>query len=280
MDDLDRMLRRLVQALRTGFPEYLTRPFEVGELYQRIIPYRHNRRELGLDTNGDYELVLTRLLSGERGYVVGDQQLQEAMRQELASTNPDTSAFRGWADARVRITEEGLRQADIPGASMDDVRLSPRTAAAPPELAVAASPPPVAPPSAPAAPPQAAPAETASFRPSAAPPSPPSSPPPSRTAPAAAPRAGSPAASRPFVPTPPFPTPSPSSISPSTRSVSPSALGGSCRYCGGTLPDGRRYTFCPHCGQNLTVQHCPACNTELEIGWKFCTTCGRSVGDA
>src|SRR5688500_2362905 len=167
MDDLDRMLRRLVQALRTGFPEYLTRPFEVGELYQRIIPYRHNRRELGLDTNGDYELVLTRLLAGERGYVVGDQQLQEAMRQELASTNPDTSAFRGWADARVRITEEGLRQADIPGASMDDVRLSPRAAGAPPELAGAASPPPpIAPPSTPAPAPATAPVtETASFRP-------------------------------------------------------------------------------------------------------------------
>ena len=66
-------------------------------------------------------------------------------------------------------------------------------------------------------------------------------------------------------------------MSTTQRSVTASALGGSCRYCGGTLPDGRRITFCPHCGQNLTVQHCPACNTELEIGWKFCTTCGRSI---
>ena len=283
MDDLDRMLRRLVQALRTGFPEYLTRPFEVGELYQRIIPYRHNRRELGLDTNGDYELVLTRLLSGERGYLVGDQQLQDAMREELASTNPDTSAFRGWADARVRITEDALRQADIPGASMDDVRLSPRV---PPAPELAASPPPApAAPAAPAAsavaapaaapPKQAAAAETSSFRPSAVPATPPA---PARPAPPAPPRAA--AAARPFVPTPPFPVPPPAPMSPSTRSVSSSALGGSCRYCGGTLPEGRRYTFCPHCGQNLTVQHCPACNTELEIGWKFCTTCGRAVGDA
>jgi predicted amidophosphoribosyltransferase len=53
---------------------------------------------------------------------------------------------------------------------------------------------------------------------------------------------------------------------------------GSCHYCGGELPDGRRITFCPHCGQNLTIQHCPACSTELELGWKFCTTCGREVG--
>ena len=61
------------------------------------------------------------------------------------------------------------------------------------------------------------------------------------------------------------------------RSTTAEALGGKCRYCAGALPEGRRLTFCPHCGQNLTVQHCPACNTELEVGWKFCTTCGRGV---
>jgi predicted amidophosphoribosyltransferase len=69
-------------------------------------------------------------------------------------------------------------------------------------------------------------------------------------------------------------TPTPS------RSTTASALGGSCRYCNGTLPDGRRLVFCPHCGQNLTIQHCPACSTELELGWKYCTTCGRSVASA
>ncbi len=272
MDDLDRMLRRLVQALRTGFPEYLTRPFEVGELYQRIIPYRHNRRELGLDTNDDYELVLTRLLSGERGYIAGDQQLEDAMRQALASSNPDTTAFRSFADARIRITEDGLRQADIPGLPMDDVRLWARPVPPAPFA------PPLAPPCerpapepAPAAPPAARASGsegTLSFRPSAPPPAP-------------RPVSRSAAPPRPAAPSPlPFPAPAPSSMPSSARSVSPSALGGSCRYCGGTLPEGRRYTFCPHCGQNLTVQHCPACNTELEIGWKFCTTCGRAVGDA
>ncbi|MDP1862164.1 MAG: zinc ribbon domain-containing protein, partial [Gemmatimonadaceae bacterium] len=52
----------------------------------------------------------------------------------------------------------------------------------------------------------------------------------------------------------------------------------SCRYCSGSLPEGRRVTFCPGCGHNLTVQHCPACASELEVGWKFCITCGREVG--
>ena len=50
MDELDRMYRRLVQNLRAGFPDLLARPFEVSELYTTLVPYRHNRRELGLET--------------------------------------------------------------------------------------------------------------------------------------------------------------------------------------------------------------------------------------
>ena len=59
-----------------------------------------------------------------------------------------------------------------------------------------------------------------------------------------------------------------------TQTIVPQA-GEQCRYCNGVLPAGRRITFCPHCGQNLTVVNCLACGTELELGWKFCTTCGR-----
>ena len=80
MDDLDRMYRRLVHNIRTGHPDYLSRPFEVSELYQTLVPYRHNRRELEIETNQDYELALMRLLSGERGYLSGDSRMQEALR--------------------------------------------------------------------------------------------------------------------------------------------------------------------------------------------------------
>jgi hypothetical protein len=48
-----------------------------------------------------------------------------------------------------------------------------------------------------------------------------------------------------------------------------------CRFCGGKLPDGRKMTFCPHCGNNLTMRQCPACSTELDVNWRFCVTCGR-----
>ncbi|MCU0635784.1 MAG: zinc ribbon domain-containing protein [Gemmatimonadaceae bacterium] len=50
-----------------------------------------------------------------------------------------------------------------------------------------------------------------------------------------------------------------------------------CRYCSGTLPSGRRVTFCPHCGLDLTVRHCPACSTTLDLDWRFCVSCGRGV---
>jgi hypothetical protein len=64
---------------------------------------------------------------------------------------------------------------------------------------------------------------------------------------------------------------------PGQRTTNAAALGGKCRYCHGVLPDGREITYCPHCGQDLTVHHCPACSSELQVGWKFCVTCGRSV---
>jgi len=55
------------------------------------------------------------------------------------------------------------------------------------------------------------------------------------------------------------------------------APGQKCRYCGSALPEDRGVVFCPSCGHNVTVQHCPACNTELEVDWKFCITCGRDT---
>src|SRR4051812_42137132 len=61
MDNVERMYRHLVRTIRTSFPQYLTQPFEVGELYQTILPYRLHRRELGLETNQDYEHTLVDL---------------------------------------------------------------------------------------------------------------------------------------------------------------------------------------------------------------------------
>ena len=58
MDNIDRMYRHLVRTIRSRFPQYLVQPFDVAELHQTILPYRHHRRELGIETNEDYEITL------------------------------------------------------------------------------------------------------------------------------------------------------------------------------------------------------------------------------
>jgi predicted RNA-binding Zn-ribbon protein involved in translation (DUF1610 family) len=109
MDELDRLFHRLVQNIRAKSPSQLTVPFTVAELYEQLVPYRHNRRELGIETNQDYETTINRLLSGERGYLVGDAAMQESLRTELSGTKPDTGAFREFASAEVSVSADALR---------------------------------------------------------------------------------------------------------------------------------------------------------------------------
>ncbi len=69
----------------------------------------------------------------------------------------------------------------------------------------------------------------------------------------------------------------PSFVSVSSESAGKKLANACCRFCSGRLPDGRRVTFCPHCGVDQTKRQCPACSTELDAAWRFCVTCGRSA---
>lgn len=276
MDELDRLYRRVVHNIRAAFPELQTRAFEVAQLYQQIVPYRTNRRELDFDSNEEYELALMQLLAGLRGYLSGDADLQKAMRQELASPNPDLTAFRVFATSAVSLAPDALRSLERRGGASEGTA-SIVASLSPSEQVVLAG------------------RDTeavdvvdgrVSDRPSA-----------SATVAAAAgsppPRPATPNASHASPPRPPFPAApgapqrrdialdsSDASMTVPRSTPHPVAAGESCRYCGSALPDGRRVTFCPSCGQNVTVQHCPACATELEVGWKFCISCGRMVGES
>jgi len=117
MDDLDRLFQRLVHNIRFRSPEYLTVPFTVQELYETLVPYRHHRRELGIDTNQDYETAVARLLSGERGYVHTDPALQDKLKQELASVNPDPGVFRDDATSRVSLDSAAIEKFGVPAAT-------------------------------------------------------------------------------------------------------------------------------------------------------------------
>src|SRR5690242_9021437 len=118
MDNLDRMYRHLVRTVRSRFPQYLTQPFDVAELYQTVLPYRHHRRELGLETNDDYEITLTELLTGARDYLIVDDQMRDTLKKELTATNPDPSAFKQFARSRVALSPSALRSLDA-GPSVD-----------------------------------------------------------------------------------------------------------------------------------------------------------------
>ena len=317
MDDLDRIFRRLVTNLRASYPQLLSTSFSAEELYQVIVPYRHNRQELGIDTNQDYEMALMRLLSGERGYLVVDRDVREALTRELESSNPDTSLFRAFNDRMVAVSPDAIGLAD-PMARPDDARIAPpamdtrppgpvrptagspaggpgmppargRGLGVPPSPSVAAAIPVAGMP----LPPSPGPSRAGAGYPPPSEPPPPLRPPaPVRLAPSNAPTSSNPAGGRAIgltghgnsVPAAGsmgvrggFSNSPGMDMATPRRSITASAVGGRCRYCSGTLPDGRQITFCPHCGQDLTVQQCPACSTELELGWKFCTTCGRGV---
>jgi hypothetical protein len=258
MDAIDRTFKHLLQTIQARYPAYLGQPFEVAELYQNILPYRHHRRELGLETNQDYELVLLQLLAGARDYLVVNDEMRGRLARELASPNPDPGVFREFSTAQIALSPAAVRRFQN-GAPNTEPAL----------VTVGASE---------AAPPRTAPPRAANATPVST-----------------APRSSSSAATAPTLAAQPAPRrasapPSSSASAPpraaaapvvarTPQSIAPEA-GEQCRYCSGALPAGRRITFCPHCGQNLTVVNCLACGTELELGWKFCTTCGRPVSQS
>lgn len=125
MDDVDRLFHYLVNHLATSAPEYLRRPFQVSELYQRLIPYRHHRTALAFDAVEDYEFAVLKLLAGERGYARLDpDDAQLALAAELEATNPTPGAFREFAAASMTLDHDAV-----------DRFLDPQTAYAPPAAA-------------------------------------------------------------------------------------------------------------------------------------------------
>jgi hypothetical protein len=120
MDPLELLFERLVRAARDRRPEILSRPFEVSELIE-LVPYKAVRAEGSLETNDDYAHALTRLLAGEGGYLFADDLLQDDLRAELKSSNPDLAAYRAYLTARVTIAQELARKA---GESMPPVPLA------------------------------------------------------------------------------------------------------------------------------------------------------------
>lgn len=239
MDDVDRIFQYLVHHLATTAPRYLERPFQISELYQRLIPYRYHRDALRFDTIEDYEIAILRLLAGERGYAhVEPEDVQRALADEAALPNPTPGTFREYAAATMTLSPDAVKRFAAPEeAYAPPTRVEPAEPFAPPRATAA-------PPVAPAAP---------------APP----------TAPPVSDRSG-----RAY---PPLPVSgvSPSSDLPFEHVDGTT----DCPGCGEQLPEDRDVHFCPFCGLRIGVVPCRHCGEPLEPEWRFCSACGRRFDD-
>lgn len=108
-DELDRLFAWLVRAIRDERPEFLAGKFEVAELLS-FVPYKLVRADVGVDTNDDYGHALTRLLSGERGFIFVDELMQDDLLNELKAPVPDLQAYRAYLNTRVTLAQERVRE--------------------------------------------------------------------------------------------------------------------------------------------------------------------------
>ena len=239
-DELDRLFRRLIRNLADLDPSRVHGPVEVAEISDRLVPYRTHRTQLAIDTHEDYEMAVLRLLAGERGYgFVEPAEAREAMEREVAGVNPDPGFFHHFPTAQVTFDPGHVR--DALGAP------APGTGV-PPDLA------------APGGPDASAEAGMPWFP--------------------EGPAGLSEAAGGEAVPAREAGEEMPFALDDEvagTEAVSPRLASAPCAFCGGELPVGRAVIFCPHCGQNVGVVHCPSCGAELDVGWRFCITCGRQM---
>lgn len=247
MDALDLLFRRIVLAARAVGA--LERHLTVGELLDQFAPYGAARRDGALDTHDDYLHALMRLVSGERARFFGDDLMQDDLKAELETPNPDLTVLRTYAQTKLRIATAGVQEMLAGDTTID---LSPPTPANTPRASGARArqqtDEPATPPRDPNAEPRTEP------RPSGA----------IQHAFEAYASSLSAAAEEGLA---------------AAQAAGPSAVTveAGCPYCAQALPKGRTVTFCPSCGLNLLARRCPGCSAEIEQGWKFCVTCGRKA---
>ena len=108
MDDVDRLFLELVERLRRDRPAALAGPITVGDLHERLIPYRLVRDCVGFRSNDDYESALCRLAAGERSYLLGDRVMQQELREALGGVLPDIYRYRAYKDEQVWLNPAAI----------------------------------------------------------------------------------------------------------------------------------------------------------------------------
>jgi hypothetical protein len=244
VSDLVQLYRRLLRA-RSEHPPAESPP-TVGDVYQRLVPYRTVRAELGFSELKEYEHVLMRLLSGENGYVTLDSDEATAeLRRELESPNPILGVYRDYAGVGVSIREDAtdpLPQSPPSVPSWIAAEASDRT------LVFDRRDDPVSTPSVPSNP-------TSGVSPPAG--------------------AGQEPAER-------TASSGERTAEPPRTTVGDAARPAECWACRSVLPTGRSGPYCPACGSAQHPTLCHSCGGTIQPSWRFCIDCGtrRRVGEA
>ena len=244
MDDLDRLYFEFVEIARRERGATLSEPLTVFELHDQLIPYRRVRDPADLRSNDDYELALSRMLAGERDYLLSEGSMQDEVLAGLDETLPDIRRFRAFPDARIWLNPDKIPP---PG----HIRY------APPELRERAewSAPPVG--------------DDAAL-------------PESRVEEAIVEEEQieeedfvEEAELDDVVLRDDYPELSNDEADVPEPSVveEPATELETCPQCDADLPVGNA-AFCPFCGARLSPQNCEACGAELESAWRFCAACG------
>lgn len=136
MTELERLFRQLVINLSAVDPARLRAPLALREIRDTIVPYRANRRSLGLESSEDYELALMSLCAGKGGYASTEpESIRSAFAEEIESPNPDLGLLYQHEHVTLTLDQDAVARIVIPP--------DPHQAFAPPRpIAPEAEPPP------------------------------------------------------------------------------------------------------------------------------------------
>jgi hypothetical protein len=115
--DLERFFERLVRNLVAIDSARVKQPVAVVDIKTTVMPYRTNRRALGLESSEEYEELLVRLVGEEGGLVkTTPSDVAEWCQRQMASLTPDLSGIPGQANAAVTVTPAALARVLGPAA--------------------------------------------------------------------------------------------------------------------------------------------------------------------
>lgn len=246
MTTLDPFFRLLVRTLSERDPSRVHQPIAINELMDSILPYRLVRRELSVDSAEDYESLILRLCAGEGDFVQAEPATQTALAAELRKPLADLALLRVYGDTHVVLRTNPLLTA------IDD---RPEERYAPPGQPVSA-------PAEEFETPDESEQEEAE----------------------AVPSGEGPGGDQEdaWLPDPVFEA-NASAVTPHAPEPSAiplAALDSSqlrCPFCGGLLPPRMMINFCPHCGMGQDVGTCRSCGADMDVGWRYCVSCGEDA---